>query len=203
MLGGKTHDTMSTEDPAAYYRVQTVPTVQTVQALTFILPRDAAEERSLLTTGSSDFHGPDHPHFNRFRVFETPDPAKRGTRGLHQLTLHGRQRRISGQRDADDIALGRPDERLRFGHEAGFVVYEPHAGNCLDGGKGTPTSLFRKCVGSKGDVAAKHRDPGLIEHPVLENGAAARGKVDLDLEPSGLRCRIIFPRARNVLNRPS
>jgi 3',5'-nucleoside bisphosphate phosphatase len=27
-------------------------------------------ERGLLTTGSADFHGPDHPHFNRFRAFE-------------------------------------------------------------------------------------------------------------------------------------
>jgi predicted metal-dependent phosphoesterase TrpH len=27
-------------------------------------------DRGLLTTGSADFHGPDHPHFNRFRAFE-------------------------------------------------------------------------------------------------------------------------------------
>jgi predicted metal-dependent phosphoesterase TrpH len=27
-------------------------------------------ERGLLTTGSADFHGPDHPNFNRFRAFE-------------------------------------------------------------------------------------------------------------------------------------
>jgi predicted metal-dependent phosphoesterase TrpH len=27
-------------------------------------------ERGLLTTGSADFHGPDHPHFNRFRAFD-------------------------------------------------------------------------------------------------------------------------------------
>jgi predicted metal-dependent phosphoesterase TrpH len=27
-------------------------------------------ERGLLTTGSADFHGPDHPIFNRFRAFE-------------------------------------------------------------------------------------------------------------------------------------
>src|SRR3954454_10227446 len=26
-------------------------------------------ERGLLTTGSADFHGPDHPHFNAFRAF--------------------------------------------------------------------------------------------------------------------------------------
>ena len=31
--------------------------------------------RGLLTTGSSDFHGPEHPHFSRFRAHE----------------LHGRQ----------------------------------------------------------------------------------------------------------------
>jgi 3',5'-nucleoside bisphosphate phosphatase len=30
----------------------------------------AARERGLLTTGSTDFHGPAHEHFNRFRGFE-------------------------------------------------------------------------------------------------------------------------------------
>jgi 3',5'-nucleoside bisphosphate phosphatase len=30
---------------------------------------DAAEERDLLTTGSADFHGPEHPHFSAFRAF--------------------------------------------------------------------------------------------------------------------------------------
>jgi 3',5'-nucleoside bisphosphate phosphatase len=29
-----------------------------------------ADERGLLTTGSADFHGPDHAHFNRFRAFD-------------------------------------------------------------------------------------------------------------------------------------
>jgi predicted metal-dependent phosphoesterase TrpH len=37
----------------------------------------AARERGLITTGSADFHGPDHPRFNRFRAFDlyglTPD----------------------------------------------------------------------------------------------------------------------------------
>jgi hypothetical protein len=32
---------------------------------------DAARERGLLTTGSADFHGPDHDRFNRFMAFET------------------------------------------------------------------------------------------------------------------------------------
>jgi predicted metal-dependent phosphoesterase TrpH len=31
---------------------------------------DLAEELGLLTTGSADFHGPEHPHFSRFRAFE-------------------------------------------------------------------------------------------------------------------------------------
>ncbi len=30
----------------------------------------AARERGLLTTGSADFHGPDHPRFNAFRAFD-------------------------------------------------------------------------------------------------------------------------------------
>lgn len=32
---------------------------------------EAATERSLLTTGSADFHGPDHPRFSSFRNFKT------------------------------------------------------------------------------------------------------------------------------------
>jgi len=31
----------------------------------------AATQRGLLTTGSADFHGPDHARFNAFRAFET------------------------------------------------------------------------------------------------------------------------------------
>jgi predicted metal-dependent phosphoesterase TrpH len=38
---------------------------------------DAARAHGLLTTGSADFHGPDHPRFHRFRAFDlyglTPD----------------------------------------------------------------------------------------------------------------------------------
>ena len=32
---------------------------------------DRCAELGLLTTGSSDFHGPDHREFSRFRAFET------------------------------------------------------------------------------------------------------------------------------------
>ena len=35
-----------------------------------LLLHDACEARGLLSTGSSDFHGPDHEHFNRFRAFD-------------------------------------------------------------------------------------------------------------------------------------
>jgi predicted metal-dependent phosphoesterase TrpH len=31
---------------------------------------DRARELGLFTTGSADFHGPEHPRFNRFRAFE-------------------------------------------------------------------------------------------------------------------------------------
>jgi predicted metal-dependent phosphoesterase TrpH len=34
-----------------------------------LLVADACEERGLLTTGSADFHGPQHPMFHRFRAF--------------------------------------------------------------------------------------------------------------------------------------
>jgi predicted metal-dependent phosphoesterase TrpH len=32
---------------------------------------DRCEQLQLLTTGSADFHGPNHPHFNRFGAFQT------------------------------------------------------------------------------------------------------------------------------------
>jgi 3',5'-nucleoside bisphosphate phosphatase len=35
------------------------------------LLHEACRARGLLTTGSSDFHGPDHPHFDRFRAHRT------------------------------------------------------------------------------------------------------------------------------------
>jgi 3',5'-nucleoside bisphosphate phosphatase len=35
-----------------------------------LLVAEACRERGLLTTGSADFHGPDHPSFHRFRAFE-------------------------------------------------------------------------------------------------------------------------------------
>ena len=41
------------------------------------------ERLDLLTTGSADFHGPDHPHFSRFRAFELHDLEPRlGPLGL-------------------------------------------------------------------------------------------------------------------------
>ena len=35
-----------------------------------LLVAEACADRGLLTTGSADFHGPDHPRFNRFRAFD-------------------------------------------------------------------------------------------------------------------------------------
>jgi predicted metal-dependent phosphoesterase TrpH len=35
-----------------------------------LLLADACAERGLLTTGSADFHGPDHPRFHAFRAFD-------------------------------------------------------------------------------------------------------------------------------------
>jgi len=37
----------------------------------------AAERLGLLTTGSADFHGPDHPEFHRFRAFDLHGHAPR------------------------------------------------------------------------------------------------------------------------------
>lgn len=38
-----------------------------------LLCADACAQRGLLTTGSADFHGPDHPRFHRFRAFDLYD----------------------------------------------------------------------------------------------------------------------------------
>ena len=38
---------------------------------------DECEARGLLSTGSADFHGPEHEHFNRFRNFELHGRAAR------------------------------------------------------------------------------------------------------------------------------
>ena len=42
-----------------------------------LLLHDECEARGLLSTGSADFHGPDHEHFNRFRNFELHGRAAR------------------------------------------------------------------------------------------------------------------------------
>jgi predicted metal-dependent phosphoesterase TrpH len=42
-----------------------------------LLLHDACEARGLLSTGSADFHGPDHEHFHRFRAFELYGRAAR------------------------------------------------------------------------------------------------------------------------------
>ena len=43
------------------------PSTSAEQAL---LLHDECETRGLLSTGSADFHGPDHEHFHRFRAFD-------------------------------------------------------------------------------------------------------------------------------------
>jgi predicted metal-dependent phosphoesterase TrpH len=50
------------------------PTHTRAQALAL---HDACEGRGLLSTGSADFHGPDHERFNRFRAFELHGRAAR------------------------------------------------------------------------------------------------------------------------------
>ena len=42
-----------------------------------LLLHDACEARGLLSTGSADFHGPDHEHFHSFRAFELHGRAAR------------------------------------------------------------------------------------------------------------------------------
>ena len=42
-----------------------------------LILHDECEARGLLTTGSADFHGPEHEHFNRFRNFDLYGRAAR------------------------------------------------------------------------------------------------------------------------------
>src|SRR5215212_5518143 len=42
-----------------------------------VMLHEACEARGLLSTGSADFHGPDHEHFNAFRAFELHGRAAR------------------------------------------------------------------------------------------------------------------------------
>ena len=42
-----------------------------------LLLHDECEARGLLSTGSADFHGPEHEHFSRFRAFELHGRAPR------------------------------------------------------------------------------------------------------------------------------
>jgi predicted metal-dependent phosphoesterase TrpH len=53
----------------AFYTTHTPAQIQ--------LLADRAEELDLLTTGSADFHGPEHRHFSRFRAFELADRIPR------------------------------------------------------------------------------------------------------------------------------
>ena len=69
------------EDPGAAFTA--VVQLGTMAAVLLYFRNDlwniarACAQRGLLTTGSADFHGPDHPRFNRFRAFAlhglTPD----------------------------------------------------------------------------------------------------------------------------------
>ena len=94
-----------------------------------------------------------------------------------QLALAGRQRRTAAERHLDHVALGRPDERLGFGNKAGFVVDQPHARHGFDGGQRAAAAIFRECIGGKRDVAARDRDPALVEHGILQRRRALRGEI--------------------------
>ena len=106
----------------------------------------------------------------RVHLIDHLDIAERGVGGFQQFALAGGQRRAAAQRDPDHVALGRPDERLGFGNEAGFVVDQPHAGHGFDRSHRAAAAVFRECIGGKGDVAAVDRDLLLVQHGILERG---------------------------------
>ena len=45
-----------------------------------LLLHETCEARGLLSTGSADFHGPEHEHFSRFRNFELSAPNRGSAR---------------------------------------------------------------------------------------------------------------------------
>ena len=105
------------------------------------------------------------------------DAAETAVRRFQQPALAGRQWRAAAERDPDDVALGRPDERLCFRHQMRLVVDEPRARHGLHRSHGAAAAIFGECIGAERDVAAGHRDPYLVEHGILQRGVAFSGEI--------------------------
>ena len=95
------------------------------------------------------------------------DPTKTGACSFHELALDGGQWRAAAERHPDDIALGRPRERLGFGHEAGLVIDQPNAWHGVDPRDRAAPPVLGKRVRRERDIAAVDRDPGLVKQRVL------------------------------------
>ena len=113
----------------------------------------------------------------QIHLIDDLDAAETGAGRLEQFALAGRQRRTAAKRDPDDVPLGRPDERLGFGNQTGFVVDQPHARHGLHRGHRAATAVFREGIRGEGDVAAGDRDPALVEHGILERRGRAGGQI--------------------------
>ena len=107
-------------------------------------------------------------------------PADLLAGGFGQARLHRRQRRGARQRHPHHVTLGAPDEGLGFGNKAGLVIDQPHARDRLDRRHGVAAPLLGEGIRGQADVAAVHRDPGLVQNGVLERGRAAGRQVGLD-----------------------
>ena len=98
------------------------------------------------------------------------DAAEVGAGRLHQPALARRQGRTARQRHPKDVAFGRPDKRLGFGNEPGFIVNQPHARHRFHRRHRTLPAVFRECIRRKRHVAACDRDSPFVEDGVLEGG---------------------------------
>ena len=107
---------------------------------------------------------------DRVRPVDHFDAAEIGAGRLHQPALARRQRRTARQRHPEDVAFGRPDKRLGFGNEPGFIVNQPHARHGFHRRHRTLPAVFRERIRRKRHVAARDRDSPFVEDGILEGG---------------------------------
>ena len=98
------------------------------------------------------------------------DATEAGAGRLRQPALARRLGRTARQRHPEDVAFGRPDERLGFGNEPGFIVNQAHARHRFHRRHRTLPAVFRESIRRKRHVAACDRDSPFVEDGILECG---------------------------------
>ena len=82
----------------------------------------------------------------------------------------------AAQRHPDDVALGRPDEWLGFGNEAGFVVDQPHARRGFDRSHRARRPSSENASAAKVTSRPATAIRALVEHGILERRGRARAR---------------------------